>query len=155
MARFESCLEVRSTYYVMTTSPFYSPTEGLALAASVSELGHRVGWHIDGRRTPVDQIAHLAPDAAVSFHCPRPNELWRRFPGVRSAYDPIWKEHYYADSRGRFSHGDPENARADSTIQINLHPEWWFDPQWHQRISDRVYEKFFYEPKSRLRDVLV
>ena len=150
MARFEADLGVSSTYYVMTTSPFYSPTEAFALATVVSGLGHQVGWHVDGRKTLVSRIAQLAPDTQISFHCPRPSDLWRRFPGVRSAYDPIWKDAYYADSRGRFAYGDPEDAPAGTTIQINLHPEWWFEPRWHQQVSEREYADFFHEPKSSL-----
>lgn len=150
MAELEQELGVRSTYYLMTTSPFYSPTEALAFASVASSCGHRIGWHVDPRKTPTNRLAVLSPGAKISFHCPRPSELWTRFPGVDSAYDPIWEGKYYADSRGRFAHGDPEDDDRATLLQINLHPEWWFDPHWHQRISASAYEDFFHEPKSEL-----
>jgi hypothetical protein len=149
MARLEQELGVSSTYYLMMTSPFYSPMGALAFAAVASSLGHQIGWHVDPRRTPTNRLATMAPGAKISFHCPRPSELWTQFPGVISAFDPIWEGHYYADSRGQFSYGDPEDdGRVHVSIQINLHPEWWFDPHWYQCVNDREYQDFFYESKS-------
>lgn len=141
MARFEQERGVRSTFYVMTTSPFYTAAEGLELAAEVSRLGHRVGVHLDWR------VSQLPRWGLFSFHCPRAKELWRDdIQPARNAYAAIWQGRYFSDSRGRFAYGDPEDAFGGEPLQIGLHPEWWFDPFWTDAIDPEPYRAFFHEP---------
>jgi hypothetical protein len=147
MARFEQERGIRSTFYVMTTSPFYTATDAVVLAAQVSALGHRVGLHADLRATPLDNVRRLG-DLSVSFHCPDESVMWKKLAGVRSAYAPIWKGRYFSDSRGVFAQGDPEDHFGGEPLQINLHPEWWFDPFFADAIDDETYERFFHEPKQ-------
>lgn len=146
MARFEQERGIRSTFYVMTTSPFYTADEALVLAAQVSELGHRVGLHADLRATPLDVVKRMGR-MHVSFHCPDESVLWQRFDGFQNAYAPVWKGRYFADSRGVFAYGDPEDRFGGEPLQISLHPEWWFDPFFADAIDDLTYERFFHEPK--------
>lgn len=143
MARFERDRGIHATYYVMTTSPFYTEREALNLAVVVSALGHRVALHIDNR------LADDAPPegSLVSFHCPTPGLLWEKFETFQSAYAPVWKGRYFSDSRGRFDHGDPEDHFDGRLLQISLHPEWWFDPFFADAIDDATYERFFHEGK--------
>lgn len=144
MGRFEREMGVRGTYYLIA-GPFYDDGAVIELTMLLSNLGHRVGWHVDTRWTPTDKIAEaVGHDVPVSFHCPRQYELWKPY-DFDCAYAPYWKDRYYADSRGRFSHGDPERD-IRNVIQINLHPEWWFEPDWHVGLDQRVYEDFWYEP---------
>lgn len=150
MARLEEALGVTSRYYIMTSSPFYTPTDAFGLAQVLVLLGHEIGWHVDPRETPPATFANNVVRMPVSWHCPRPSELWKRFPGVESAYDPIWRGSYYADSRGRFAHGDPEDHDSAGYIQVNLHPEWWFESDWHLGVDEDEYAAFWHEPKSAL-----
>lgn len=151
MAQLEQELEVSATYYLMIDSPFYEPADAFVIGQIIQAMGHEVGWHLDERRWPPSDAPN-AMDFRIkcSFHCPTEAVLWRRFSGIDSAYDPIWKGRYYADSRGRFAYGDPEDDASGQTLQINLHPEWWFDPGIHELISDREYEEFFHEPRGAL-----
>jgi hypothetical protein len=73
------------------------------------------------------QLASMYPGhiPALSFHCPPDCLLWRDIPGFESAYAPEWQGHYFADSRGAFLYGDPEDSDV-RPLQINLHPEHWF-----------------------------
>lgn len=141
MARFEQERGIRSTFYVMTTSPFYTGREALEIAAVVSALGHRVGLHIDERTGEEPPIAAL-----VSFHCPTDAVLWRKFGRFQSAYAPVWKGRYFSDSRGIFAYGDPEDNFGGQPLQVNLHPEHWFDPFWTDAVDPETYRAFFHEP---------
>jgi hypothetical protein len=147
MAKFEAERGIRSTFYVMTRSAFYTPEEAVVLAATVSGLGHRVGLHVDLRTMPLGRLRRPG-NLLVSFHCPDESVLWREFDGFQSAYAPVWKGRYFSDSRGRFAHGDPEDAFGGEPLQIGLHPEWWFDPFFADAIDDLTYEQFFHEPKQ-------
>lgn len=151
MAEWERERGVRSTYYLMHDNPFYGGTLAMQARMRLGQLGHEVGWHVDTRRTPVAQIT-VEIDAlgrrwgglAVSFHCPRPHEIWVEHP-FRHAYAPHWEGRYYSDSRGAFAYGDPEYDDR-RMLQINLHPEWWFEPDWHEGVDPDAYEGFFHEP---------
>jgi hypothetical protein len=145
MAVLEATLGVRATYYVMPRSPYYNvfSHHGMEQVASLAELGHRIGVHVDlheprdsdmtglqaAARVSIDHAllrrAHPAVSRDVSFHCPPAGLVWHTIPGFRSAYSPEWGGRYYSDSRGVFAHGDPEDAPA-GPIQVNLHPEHWF-----------------------------
>lgn len=150
MATFEQSIGISATYYLMVDSPFYPASSAFITSQWLRALGHSVGYHVDPRKVPPSSFAAMPVDMKVSFHCPRPSELWTRFPGVESAYDPIWEDFYYADSRGQFAHGDPEDHAPNTTIQVNLHAEWWFVPDWYEDVDDDQYEAFFHEPKSAL-----
>lgn len=149
MAKFERERDIQAVYYLMVDSPFYSAEEAFLFSRLLEGYGHRVGWHVDERRWEINEGAQLDFEMPVSFHCPTEAVLWKRLPGIDNAYDPTWRGRYYSDSRGRFSHGDPED-HAPGVIQINLHPEWWFAPTVHRDIPDDVYEAFWHEPKSEL-----
>jgi hypothetical protein len=130
MAELEYELGVDATFYLMSTSPFYTAAQALRAAAALSASGHRVGWHVDTRWTPLSMIPR---PAAVSFHCPTDDVLWRDFPWFENAYAAHWKGRYVADSRGSFEHGDPEDKFDGEPLQVNLHPEWWFERDWRER----------------------
>lgn len=150
MATFEQSIGVTATYYLMVSSPFYSPASAFVTSQWLTRLGHTVGYHVDPRHVPPSSFAGMPVDMNVSFHCPTEDVLWKRFPGMQSAYDPIWEDHYYSDSRGRFAYGDPEDHEPNTTIQINLHAEWWFVPNWYEDVDDGQYEAFFHESKTAL-----
>jgi hypothetical protein len=145
MAQVEADLGVRATYYVALRSPFYNPLShaGAALVRELADLGHALGVHVDldEPRCATPPMSEVAVAAAwehdllaaefptmtlrLSLHCPPDSLLWRHVPGFDSAYGPQWRGRYYADSRGAFVHGDPEDAPA-GPLQVNLHAEHWF-----------------------------
>lgn len=145
MAELEHDLNRQATYYLMWSNPFYSAEQALLLAMALTSLGHRVGAHLDPRTQGLGQMYRKIP---ISFHCPRPSDLWRPHAGYDDfAYAAEWEGRYYADSRGRFAHGDPEDDPRNEPLQLNLHPEWWFAPRWLDTVDDELYERFFHEPK--------
>lgn len=151
MALLEHRLGVSGMYYLMVDSPFYDADTAYAFACFLQNHGHKLGLHVDLRKRNLDEIAEMFPDAFVSAHCPRPEDLWIQESRVFYAYDAWWEGRYYADSRGRFAHGDPEDDHDPRrTLQINLHPEWWFEPDWCETVEDDLYEAFFHEPKESL-----
>jgi len=147
MARWENDREIHATYYLMSSSPFYSWPDACEAGAIMLGLGHRLGYHWDVRE-PWPAYITPSSDTLVSFHCPPAQYLWRDFRAFQSAYAPCWRGAYYADSRGRFAHGDPEDHRGDWPVQVNLHCEWWMQPKWLDdfRVTPELYEQFFREP---------
>lgn len=148
MGRWETERELHATYYLMITSPFYSPLAAAMAGSQLRRLGHTVGVHIDHRLTPL-----LSPPVLpVSYHCPSADLLWQDVADWDNAYAARWKGAYYADSRGRFAHGDPEDHDGPWPIQLNLHCEYWFEPDWIDRrqVTPELYEQFFYEPMEAL-----
>lgn len=146
MAKLEAELGIVATFYVMTESPFYAPTDAVVLAMRLAALDHHVGWHIDPRLPS----AYPADGLRVSWHCPTPEMLWRDFDGFESAYASRWEGRYVSDARGVFRGGDPEDIFDGEALQVALHPEWWFEPRWADAVPDDVYERFFHELKTEL-----
>ena len=146
MAVFEAERGISATYFLFLGHfwPFYSTEDAIEVEHLLFDLGHRIGQHIDERVQPDFADFIRGP---VSFHCPTQNVLWRNFPGFYNAYASYWKDHYYSDSRGMFSFGDPEDDSL-KTLQINLHSEWWFEPDWLDKIKDEEHERYWYAPKT-------
>lgn len=146
MAEWENQREIHATYYLMSTSPFYSAADAAQLAVALHRLGHQVGYHWDTRHPFPQGMRSPNGDRAVSFHCPDEHLLWRDFRAFDNAYGSRWKGVYYADSRGCFSHGDPENHDGPWPIQVNLHCEHWMEPDAYNDIAPDIFEAFFKEP---------
>lgn len=153
MSLFEAERGISATYYLIYDEnwPFYSYREAIEAEYLLFSSGHRVGWHIDERRF---QDFDVTARGLVSFHCPTERVLWRDFPGMVSAYSRIWKDRYCADSGGRFRFGAPESTLFADIVndrpnqrQINLHPEWWFQPDWLDNVTDEEHERYWYSPK--------
>lgn len=148
MAEFEETLSVSSTFYLFDDFrwPFYDPQDAWKVGKVLETMGHRIGIHVDERwiETPEDlQCLFLMQ---VSFHCPTERQLWRdQSDWFESAYAPKWKGNYVADSLGSFRFEDPEDMLADREyLQINLHPEWWWEPNWLANVSFEEHKKYFY-----------
>lgn len=161
MARFEAKRGVSSTYYLFLSSknPFYSPVNAKTVGFELSRLGHTVGDHVDEReirnRTYSGPISKLKypPGWLVSFHCPTAAVLWKDFEGFEHALAAKWKNRYSSDSNGQFR-TDPITLlnEVKESVQINLHPEWWFEPGWYHDIDEQLYEAFFYGEKPIFTD---
>jgi len=146
MGRWEELNGYHSTYYIMERNPFYSVDEALFCMQELTLMGHDVGLHVDERDVPLPM--HLWKGLKVSFHCPTPAVLWKDYEDFFSAYASKWRNYYVSDSNGRFRDGDPEDRPwfGDALIrhQINLHPEWWFEPDWYKNVTEHEWEMFFH-----------
>jgi hypothetical protein len=145
LAEWEHERNVKSTYYLMRTSPFYSRMDAMEAADAIADLGHTIGLHIDLRQTR-PAVTHLP----VSYHCPTPDLIWQDVPAWENANALVWKGRYYSDSRGRFAYGDPEDHQGPWPISLNLHPEWWMEPDVIPNLDPAEYEAFFHEPLALL-----
>lgn len=146
MSAFEKEHGIRSVYYIRTLGTPYNVNrpEIIAQLDEIRANGHKLGVHVDLRvqrdvkvftgimmRRCVEQtrLATFDHENRISFHMPPASALWRKVPNFSSAFEPIWKGRYVADSRGRFLHDLPEDRLAtQDQLQIALHPEWWFLP---------------------------
>lgn len=150
MGEFEAERGIRATYYLFFdgTCPFYHTYDAWNTASKLRQLGHHIGEHIDERKVDLGRIQG-GKRRKISFHCPTEAVLWRDFSNFQSAYRPIWKDRYFADSNGRDDR-IPQSVKRHA--QVNLHPEWWFSPGWYHGIPDDVYEEFFYAKKPNFVD---
>jgi hypothetical protein len=150
MAKLESDLGVQSTYYFFHDErwPFYTNNESYEVAHDIHfKLGHEVGTHVDERFVDSqDYVTIFMLGEKLSFHCPTSKQLWQDDADMwESAYNVQWKGHYVADSRGEFPI-DPEDLLHLYKLQVNLHSEWWFRPDWLSEVPFDLYEAHFYEP---------
>lgn len=149
MAEFEAERGISANYFLFFEEnwPFYSHEETREACSELKKLGHRLHQHVDERK--VDLQTFYSGPGVVSFHCPTEAVLWRHLPRCNHVYSPYWYGRYFADSGGYFKHGDPEDwANTNRLWQLNLHPEWWFEPEWYVKISRDDHLKYFYCPKT-------
>lgn len=137
MARFAQVAGIQSTFYLNPRCEFYNlfSLEGARALDEIIGSGHRVGLHCDYRGGSVEEAVQRDWDLmcadrpldsdAVSFHMPPVSVLWRDFDWFDSAYATRWKGRYVSDSRRVF--GPEKGAMVADDMQINLHPEHWFN----------------------------
>lgn len=147
LAELEGELGLRTTYHVMTKSPFYEPARSRADLAAIASAGHELGLHFDATGVDVGELEREidaecrkledvfgAPVRSLSFHIPpqdRP-EVWRGPPTLAGRVNGYGKDvfptFYLSDSCGRWREGDPRTSimkpRGD-VLQILIHPIWW------------------------------
>jgi hypothetical protein len=144
MAEFEAERGISAIYYLFFDGncPFYSAYSALETGNRLRKLGHDVGIHVDER---LSDLSDVQPGMQVSFHCPTEEVLWKDFNFIQSAYASHWEHRYVSDSGGKFSYGDPEDVIYTGGWQVNLHPEWWFSPNWLFTVNFKDYENFFHK----------
>jgi hypothetical protein len=149
MAEFEAARGISATYYIFYDKdwPYYGPIWAHELLYELTKRGHDVGWHVDERKLSKEQFSRLC--GRISFHCPTEEVLWKDFPHFTNAYASKWYGRYTSDSGGRFRQPPEMYIKTRSMmspleLQINLHPEWWFEPNWADRVSDEEHRRNWY-----------
>lgn len=143
MAIFEQGHGIKSTYHLMATGTL----DILEVGREIQSRGHLLGAHVDLKlpraagvttremvkacREQVGQLEDLGLDVGhrVSFHAPPHAALWRDIRGFQHAMSPAWRHRYAADSRGVLRVNLETFIASHPSVQINLHPEWWFLPE--------------------------
>jgi len=148
VAELEAARGISATYFVLTSSPTYSPFEpaNAQVIRRVHALGHRIGLHLDERTLATASSARGAAAAAlrlleglstvvpveraVSFHQPSPAVLGRSLPGIASAYAPRFFSRipYRSDSARVWRDGCICTTLRDAPpprLQLLTHPIWW------------------------------
>lgn len=172
IARLESEHGIRATYFIMVSSPLYSPQtdDGADAVRRIRDLGHEIGLHYDmqlagdlgvGRSIEyhiaesAERLAEITGDPvrSVSFH--RPTQSVIRGPSLYgnfiNSYAAEYMGWYISDSSGVFRDGDPIKHLLEPKgpmLQFLTHPIWWGDE--HQFFGDRLQS--LYEERARGRE---
>ena len=161
MAELECQLGVRSTYFVLLTSPYYNllTDDNLKAARDVAAMGHEIGLHYDtdltrdlDRDAQCREVVELAqflaeslgaPITSIAQHNPSETSVRLRVPGYVDAYsDRFFRQiAYLSDSRRLF--GAPDLLgffREHPRSQLLIHPLWWHDSEksrWESFVAIR------------------
>ena len=153
LAAIEAEEGVRSTYFLLARSSFYSLLEpgAAALVERIASLGHDLALHFDGsayevthwteqtlaaaieRERRILELAIGRPVAAVSWHNPDQSNLLDfdapTIAGLVSAYGVPLRDNYVygSDSNGYWRHVPMPVLIAQGHPRLHLltHPEWW------------------------------
>ncbi len=149
LARIETALGVKASYFVLLRGETYNPWTAAAgdKLRQILDLGHEIGLHLDASlysKDPAafDRAAAQECDAleavagtaieTVSFHRPAEKLLGRdaAIAGRRHTYQPRYFSEmgYCSDSRGEWRHGHPFDHPAlaeGRALQLLTHPIWW------------------------------
>ena len=172
LARIETEMEVRATYFVLANSPLYNLLEesSLSLIQELSSLGHWIGLHVDltmisdVTAASVDELVEklfaafgqLIPlTRVVSFHRPAPEVLDKKFPSFTSTYEPRFFSQikYLSDSRRIWREGCPCTPLREgryNQLQLLVHPIWWGDESDLSLLATSVIKERIKELKSYL-----
>jgi hypothetical protein len=128
MARIESELGARATYFLMTESRFYnlSSHAGRDAIAELRELGHAVGLHAVYPNARLDERF----DRVIAWHNPDPDYMSEPIDGAVNVMQSPWftPGHYRSDSNQAWREGCPHEELASGTfdwLQLLVHPEIW------------------------------
>ncbi|MEO9530971.1 MAG: hypothetical protein ABJG68_05650 [Crocinitomicaceae bacterium] len=175
IAKMEAQLGVKSTYFLLFSSPFYNmlDEENISLAQEIANLGHEIGLHYDvtviskgNRANPqslfdaeINLLANLidTPIRTIAMHNPSisGDDIFRESSFINTYDEKFVKEMaYFSDScmawRDNFiKHLDQGNF--PSKIQLLIHPILWT-----KQILGR-YEKldqFFQTKISSIEDLI-
>jgi hypothetical protein len=160
MARLDASLGARSTFFVLMTTPYYSPLdeENLPRLRAILDLGHEIGLHVDcsgfdgltveeQRRRVQTQAACLETHlgvriSSIAQHKPTAARTRPEFPAYVDAYSkPFFSEiGYISDSRMMFRVRDVRAFfRQHDRCQLVLHPIWWHrTPKTRAQILDEL-----------------
>ena len=147
MGQLEKKLEINSTFFIMTTSPYYNPLslENRKLLCNLIEDGHEVGLHFDPTVYPnssdqelnekVDMESRLLESAtgktikSISLHNPTAHGNYIQFEKYINAYseDFFSEDKYISDSymEKSFLNKDPFQfvmRGENKTCQVLVHP---------------------------------
>jgi len=146
MAKMEKAASVRSTYFVMMSSPFYNvlTLENMNSLRKIKAFGHEIGLHYDSslfedlnqdqmnqRMRVMIQTLETILDmriTSISQHKPATSRLRPQFAKYRDAYSPEYTKEigYLSDSRMHFAVNDVLGFfRQHSRSQLLIHPIWW------------------------------
>jgi hypothetical protein len=149
IARIESEMGIRSTYFLMLRSPIYNllsfPCKNIV--KEIVCLGHWIGLHFDAQpyehsesrdiaihvdreRAWLSEEFNVSVDVA-SFHQPARRILENQIKlNCLNTYDRLDMAgvHYLSDSNMMWKEGCPSemfNKHQYPSLQLLLHPEWW------------------------------
>jgi len=139
---------IRSCFFLMLTTPLYNlmDASGRRAINELIRMNHDIRLHFDPtvyREREINSGLHFElgilealssqPQNLISFHRPAQDVIrsQRSYFGVEHTYMSKYMSEiqYFSDSRGEFRFGHPrdsEEFHMKKSMQILLHPEWWF-----------------------------
>ncbi|MCX6166224.1 MAG: hypothetical protein NTU73_15415 [Ignavibacteriae bacterium] len=151
LAKIESELNIKSTYFLLLHSDFYNlfEKEISSIVKNIIKLGHKIGLHFDSHyyniKNEINLEAKLLLEKKIienifdtevkvfSFHNPNRFALNCRkyqYSDMINTYSDYFQKNvtYISDSNGYWRHKNLEDYLTDArekNLQILLHPEWW------------------------------
>lgn len=152
MAKMESEVGIRATYFILLRSEFYNLLEPRQMESvrEIISLGHNIGLHFDARAYNIRSESDLEPPLAsekrfleenlehsidvFSFHITTPLLLSFRktsYSGMTNTYGGTFQDGhipYCSDSNGIWRHDrlkDFLQEHKDGPFQVLTHPVWW------------------------------
>lgn len=169
MAKIENKLNIKSTYFFLTSSKLYNCLENKNqnLIKKISELGHEIGLHFDfsiyqnSYLVNLDKMFNLEKKIlediigkkikCVSFHKPGKNGIPKKLNYCRllNVYNHNFfkKILYYSDSKGIWRFGEPildeKVLKFKRSLQLLIHPIWWIsNKRLDEKGNARLLKKF-------------
>lgn len=169
LSQIENDMEVKSTYFVLTSSDYYNPAskQNRSLLQKMNNLGFEIGLHFDcsvygeinldqmTKKVQIEKsilediIGNQVP--SISLHAPSVNNQFPVFEGYNNAYSDKFfnPERYISDSCMNFREKNIYefiNKAKTNLIQVLLHPI-------HFSNKGYNYVSIFYEYfKGRIND---
>jgi len=116
MARIESELGARATYFLMTESRFYNlgSHAGRDAIDELRALGHAVGLHAVYPNARLDERF----DSVIAWHNPDPESMSEPIDGAVNVMQSPWftPGHYRSDSNQAWREGCPHDELASGTF---------------------------------------
>lgn len=171
MAILENHLKVKSTYFVLITSPFYNINEKNARLSlkKIQELGHKIGLHFDHTVYNSNEITDIIKFAVkevhqlalatesnvnvISFHRPAKFILDANihFPhDIINTYSNEFFNQikYISDSRMCWKENPYEVLKNDiRKIQLLVHPIWYYSDE---KKPNAILKNFFVNKTNKI-----
>ncbi|MDB9744222.1 methyltransferase domain-containing protein [Fibrobacterales bacterium] len=166
MAKIESELGIKSTYFILISGNMYNPfsSKNIKLIKDIVSMGHEIGIHYDEPlNEAVSLLEHIIgkPVRAASQHNPTINGTISSGKKLIDAYDKrIFEEFnftYVSDSGKQWREHNLDSSLGINNLYLLIHPESWFSPSLdiiqminkYENIENsqitKVYSEFKYE----------
>ncbi len=172
MATLEYQKGIKSTFFVLLTSPYYSALweDNVQSMRRIVAMGHEVGLHYDctgfDRLTPKDQYRRISTFiacledhlsikiTAISQHKPTESGMNPGIPGYVDAYSRAFFKDiaYVSDSRMMFG---VQNLyaffRDNPRSQMLIHPIWWHSrPKTREEVFEYIKQQLLTQGRDRI-----
>ena len=149
VAKIESQIGLRSTFFVRFDAKYYNPffIPHLEMLHEIKSMGHELGLHysVYPGSTGLDPTEHVMTQKNTLEHLLNapvesgaPHEPSRTIQNSKNPLADLFKVDaysdqlmsqfkYISDSGGRWREGNPMNWLEEKNLYVLIHPFWWFN----------------------------